>query len=198
MIANVGPLVAGIRLKSDLELTGTDERYAWCRHLVRSKAEVKMFKPPMDGLLYAGYDPGSRNAGLAFLVDGEITAYQIEWDDAPTPALGLQYAYNMIGHLIDTFGKLSAVPMAAVVENAAISRGGSSTTTGLAENRAVATLAFASRYPTVERAAPNSIAKAVLGSGKLRAKNVWGHLFGEDGASAVAAALMATLLEKEQ
>ena len=178
------------------ELAGTDERYAWCRRLDKAKVRINKLHPaPMDGLLYAGYDPGSRNAGLAFLVDGEITAYQIEWDDAPTPALGLQYAYNVIGHLIDTFGKLSAVPMAAVVENAAISRGGSSTTTGLAENRAVATLAFASRYPTVERAAPNSIAKAVLGSGKLRAKDVWGHLFGEDGASAVAAALMATLLE---
>lgn len=175
-------------------LNVTEGPLCYCRRV--DIVEGLLFDPAEEADdIFVGYDPGSRNAGLAILENGRrLTVYQIVWGDMSGPEEEMHYAMNVVKHLVGGARKLFARPNQAVVENA--SHGAGFGQADLANNRAAAVIGLWEAGYKVKLAAPSTITKQVLKHGRRQAKAEWKHLFGEDGATAVACVLLAAGLDK--
>lgn len=185
------PYLLGSPKQSGLTLEG---QYAWCRGLTRYRGYLEPGEQD-DEFGYAGFDTGTRNAGLATILGNEFNAWQITWGDFPSYAEGVEYVYHLIKNLADDDRvRLYGRPGVAVIEAGAFSRNHSSATTGMEAIRTAALLALVQLHYQVEMRGPSTITKLVLGSGKLRAKEVWANDLGPDAAAAFGCALLARKL----
>lgn len=143
-----------------------------------------------DYSCHVGVDPGTRNLGLAVLHDDSWQAWEIVLDDYPSYAWGLGAVRSLMDYLVDRKKQTLEWQLGTcVVEAAAISRGRSSSTTGLESIRAMAALAFADWHWHVETVRPNTAYKHLWGRGTLQTYKVW--TFAPNAATALGLAVLA-------
>ena len=132
-----------------------------------------------------GIDPGSRNMGVAILLNKKVVVYEIKYPEKLQTVAILDTTRKVLLHLLSEY-----TIDYACVEGAAHGKGFGQAK--LSESKSAAVMALLDMSVQVIVAAPLSVYKEVFGSGKIKAKEYkpWNHI-PKNSASALACAFYA-------